>query len=159
MKTTKIILSIALVALGTSSFGQLRLIKERLFQKRNPQVEMITVNHNYKEKSRVENWMYDLQGWTIRDSEETNENPVIIRTIRTNRVEVIYEQQMTLENWMTAPFEYRDLEENQEVESWMKTPFETGMTGMDLPLELWMTTPFTNDEIIEMEGWMATSWI
>ena len=49
MKTTKLIASIALVALATSASGQFAVLKNRIFAKKQQQVEFYTANYKAEE--------------------------------------------------------------------------------------------------------------
>ncbi len=124
MKTTKLFLSIALVVLTANSFSQLSF-NDRLFSKRNNEVANYTACYN-AESSKVS-----------RDAYEAPEvsSPCIIA-----QVEVIYEDEIALESWMTAPF-------------------ETGLEEEELSIESWMTAPFEAAEEIEIEEWMTTAFI
>ena len=160
MKTKNLILSIALVALTATSFGQRSSIRERLFNKSNNQVEFITADYNSDESSRIENWMHDLRSWASnKNSRDTYSAPVVTRTIFVEQADVVYEEQLGIESWMTTPFECAVAEEELGIESWMTAPFESNLTEEDLYLESWMTVPFESLEDIEIEDWMATAWI
>ena len=179
MKTTKLILSIALVALTTTSFGQLSSIKERLFNKQNNKVEYITAEYSNNESSRIETWMHDLHSWASNRASRTSfEAPVVTRAIFIEHVEVIYEEELGLENWMATPFECCVGDEVLSLESWMTTPFksefaeeelcmetwmvapfESTIVDEELILESWMTAPFEIAEVIEVEEWMTAAWI
>lgn len=141
MKATKIILSIALVALATTSFGQLSSIKEKLFNKQSNEVKYITADYKSNANGRIESWMHDLRSWSSdRASGDTYVAPVVIHTINIECADVVFEEELFLESWMAAPFENNLMDEA-------------------LSLEAWMTTPFEAAEEIEMEHWMATIWI
>ncbi|MEN8226529.1 MAG: hypothetical protein ABFS38_00135 [Bacteroidota bacterium] len=166
MKTTKLILSIALVALATTSFGQLSSNKERSFNKQNHKVKYLTTDYCSKESSRIESWMHDLRSWSNnRAYRNTYIAPVVTRTIRIEQADVLYEEDLGLENWMTTPFEccVNDesgfAEEELSMEIWMITPFESSNFEEELILESWMTTPFLGTEAMEVEEWMTTVWI
>jgi hypothetical protein len=98
MKTTKLFLSIALVALTVISFGM------------NNKTENIV----FENELVMENWMSD-------PFEEM-------------------ESDLVMENWMTVPFEAMD--NDLVVENWMTSPFGLGTELEALTLESWMTTPF-----------------
>ncbi len=141
MKTTKnLILSLALIALTASSFGQLSSIKERLFHKQPNKVEYITAEYNTSESRRIENWMYDLRSWSSnRESSDAYVAPVVSSTFTVENIDVVYEEELRLENWMTNSFDCFVSEE-------------------DLTIEAWMTTPFEAAEEIEMEDWMVDTF-
>ena len=74
MKTKKLTLVIALVVLAATSLGQLSF-KERLFTRNNVEVAYYTAEYK-TEKSKIENWMYDLRSWTSEKvSHEVYEAP------------------------------------------------------------------------------------
>ncbi len=159
MKTTKLIFSIALLALGTISFGQRSFNIERLPSDQNHELAHFTSDGKI-ENSHIEFWMHDAQGWASEKvSFDVYETPVVDRTIYVEQVEVLYEENLRLESWMTTPFECSVAEEELNIESWMVIPFETDITEDELNIESWMTTPFETGEEIEMEPWMTTAWI
>lgn len=158
MKTTKLILSIALVALVTTSFGQLSL-KERIFPNRNQEVAYFTADYK-TETSKIENWMHDLRSWAVeRNSGNTSDTPVVLGTIKLVQAEVVYEETMAVERWMSAPFGIGLAEEELDLESWMITPFSGSIAEEPIQLESWMASPFEANEEIEVEGWMNAIWI
>ena len=160
MKATKIILSIALVALATTSFGQLSSIKEKLFNKQSNEVKYITADYKSNSNGRIESWMHDLRSWSSdRASKDTYVAPVVIHTINIESADVVFEEELFLESWMTTPFKSSVAEEELNVESWMTTPFNTNIAEDRLKVESWMTIPFETDEFIEIESWMSASWI
>ncbi|MCK4747147.1 MAG: hypothetical protein KAT15_08935 [Bacteroidales bacterium] len=123
MKTTKIIISITLVALTVISFGQMSSVKERLFSKHNADVVYYTADYQ-AENSRIENWMFDLRSWASNKiTREANEAPALYRTINVDQADVVFEEELALESWMTAPFERGIVEEALTIESWMTTPW------------------------------------
>ncbi len=70
---------------------------------------------------------------------------------------------MSIEAWMTKPFESSVYEEELLLEAWMVSPFESSYYEADPIIEAWMTKPFESDEEIEeeieIEAWMTTIWI
>ena len=70
-----------------------------------------------------------------------------------------FEVEPFVETWMTMPFEDNYYEEDLRIESWMTSPFETSFYEEELFIEQWMTKPFDLEEEIEVEEWMTTSWI
>ena len=160
MKTTKLILSIALVALATTSFAQRSSFKERLFNKQNNQIEYVSAEYSNNESSRIESWMHDLHSWASnRASRDAYIAPVVTRTIVIEQADVVYEEELGMENWMATPFESTFDEEEICVETWMVSPFENTIVDEELILESWMTTPFEVAEVIELEEWMTAAWI
>ncbi len=106
MKTTKLILSITLVALTISTFGR------------------VESNVNLDNEITIECWM-------------------------TSPFEAVaLENDLALENWMTSPFEAVSLESDLALENWMTSPFEASVERLNL--ECWMVTPF------EVEALVAT---
>ena len=159
MKTTKLILSIALVALATTSFAQHIFNIERVSPKQYHQIAHFSADKN-PENNQIEIWMHDLQGRASKKvSWDVYEAPDVTRTLFVEQVEVIYEVVLGLESWMTAPFENDIAEEELFLESWMVAPFENTIVDEELILESWMTTPFEVAEVIELEEWMTAAWI
>jgi len=70
--------------------------------------------------------------------------------------EIIYEQEMDMENWMIEPFE-SSFENDLAMEEWMSEPFEVYFESK-LSLESWMLTPFESTENVVVEQWMAAAW-
>ena len=68
--------------------------------------------------------------------------PVVTESMFLKRVDVVYEEQFGIANWMTVPFENSLAEDEIGLEPWMTTPFESS---------------YCEDEI-ELENWMATAW-
>ncbi|MCK5138007.1 MAG: hypothetical protein KAR19_19640 [Bacteroidales bacterium] len=158
MKTTKLFLSIALVALTATSFGQLSLI-DRLFSKRHNEVVYYTADYK-AESCKTETWMVDLRDWANNKvSRDAYEAPVVSITYIVDMVEVVYEDELGLESWMSAPFECDICESEFLLESWMTTPFESSVVENELCLESWMTAPFEAAEDIEIEEWMTAAFI
>ena len=55
--------------------------------------------------------------------------------------DVVVEEELIIESWMTTPFE--NMSETELVlEEWMVIPFENIVVENELALETWMTTPF-----------------
>ncbi|MEN8226528.1 MAG: hypothetical protein ABFS38_00130 [Bacteroidota bacterium] len=139
MKTTKLVLSITLVALATAAIGQRTFVLERLFPDRDHQ-EVILTSENQTECSRVEFWIHNLQGKSSKKvTWDVYETPTVTQTFFVEQVEVIYEEEVGLESWMSSPFESSFAEE-------------------DIILESWMTIPFNEPEVMEIEEWMTTVW-
>lgn len=181
MKTTKLILSIALVALATVSVGgQRTYILERLISNDEPQIAQLTAD-NEREKSRIEIWKHNFNGWASEKfTWDVYEAPKVAHTFYAERVEVVHEENLELEKWMTRPFKdefveeevrieswmarpFKDefIEEELYIESWMTTPIESVFPEEELNVESWMTTPFEDEleDPVEVETWMATAWI
>lgn len=156
MKTTKIFLSVALLSLATFSFGQQSSLFEKVFHGRSNKVEYITANH-VTGPGRMEMKVQELlgmnKGFAIKDE------PVVYLSYTVARADVVYEEAINTEEWMTSPFEAGLPEAVISVEPWMLSPFDSGPIENDLSVERWMTTPFDTDENIEIESWMTTTWI
>jgi hypothetical protein len=160
MKKAKILLSIIGIALATSVFGQLSFIQEKISSLRKPQVAIFTAD-NQKKSYRLEQWMYDLHSWaTDKVARNEYEAPAVVYTRVIEHADVVFEEELGLEEWMTAPFVSSVVEEEMILESWMTTPFEHNLDE-EIILESWMTTPFENnlDEEIILESWMTKTWI
>ena len=158
MKTAKnIILSIALVVLATSIIAQPSSRKERHINRQNKQLVYMHADYSNNESSRLENWMYDLSTWAnSRVSRDVYEAPVIAEAYIVKSADVIYEEDLVLESWMTLPFESGLAEEALSIESWMTEPFEAADY---IEVEDWMTEPFEAADYIEVEEWMTKAWI
>lgn len=158
MKTKYIIFSIVLVALTTTSFAQLSSIKERLVNRKHHHVEIRHADYSTGNGS-VERWMHGIQDWANeRFTRDIYEGPVITRTICSDQVEIIYDQELNLENWMETPFESIFTEEALLMENWMAAPFENSLAEQTLSLEGWMAAPFDKglpEEILTLESWMS----
>lgn len=159
MKTTKLILSIAMIALATTSFAQHIFNIERVSPKQYHQIAHFSADKN-PENNQIEIWMHDLQGRASKKvSWDVYEAPDVTRTLFVEQVEVIYEEVLGLESWMTAPFESNLAEEELYVEPWMTAPFENDIAEEELFLESWMVAPFESnlaEEDLTLESWMTT---
>jgi len=118
--TLLLLLSIALVSLTATSFGQLSSyeqlsVEERLFFKRNKELTYYSADYK-SEFIRIESWMTEPfeSGFA--------------------------EEALYLESWMTEPFKSGFAEEDLYLESWMTTPFESCIAEEELILESWMAT-------------------
>lgn len=93
---------------------------------------------------------FDLKQWlsssfgqnTYTDFEAEIDEPVILYTYRISNADLVYEQALDTEEWMTAPFECDKFENDLEVEQWMTLPFSREM-----------------EEEPEVEEWMTSSWV
>lgn len=84
---------------------------------------------------RVE-YSQELDHFSHHSNEEAD-LPVISQSYYSGYAVVSYENEPTMENWMSAPFEELLFESDQPVEAWMSKPFETEEA---LEVEAWMTT-------------------
>lgn len=120
MKTTKILISSALLALATTTFGQLGAIKERLRAEKAEPVQYhqvgFTIHSNHGQKfTGLESWMavpFEIE---------------------------VDEEELYVESWMTEPFETEVAEEELSLESWMFTPFYYDMADDELQQKDWIT--------------------
>ena len=101
MKISKIVLSIALVALTTSVFGRIA----------EPEADCncCPADIFMDQDLIVENWM-------IEPFEASIENDLAMEQWMTEPFEAYFESELSLESWMIIPFESA---ENIEVEHWM----------------------------------------
>ena len=128
MKTKNLILSITLVALTATSFGQLSSIRERLFNKHNNQIEFITAEYNSNENSRIENWIHDLPSWfSNRAARNLYVTPAVTESYFIEQFDLVYEEPLGIESWMVTPFECGVAEEELGLEPWMTVPFESSL--------------------------------
>jgi len=117
MKTTKLFLSIALVALTVISFGKTNL----------------TDNADFENEMVMESWM--------TSPFESSEADLVVETWMTQPFQSD-ENDLIVENWMTTPFQNICLEEELIVENWMTSSFGLGTELEALALESWMSAPF-----------------
>lgn len=117
MKTTKLFLSIALVALTVISFGKTN----------------VTDNVDFENELIMESWM--------ASPFEASEADLVVENWMTLPFQSD-ENDLVVENWMTTPFQNIILEEELIVENWMTSPFGLGSELEALALESWMSTPF-----------------
>jgi hypothetical protein len=156
MKTTKIILGVALLTLGTFTFGQKSSLIEKVFHGRSNKVEYITAHH-VTAPGKIEMKVQELLG--MSNEFALLDEPVVYLSYTVARADVVYEEAINTEAWMTSPFEASLPEAGISVEPWMMSPFDSGLTENELSVERWMTTPFETDEDIKVESWMTTVWI
>jgi hypothetical protein len=178
MKTIKITLSIALVALTTAAFGQRIPLKQRLFPHQNNEVNYQHADYRLQQ-NHLDTFMERVRNWTVQLENDYTwaEAPRVTKRYYVDHAEVIYNLVPSIENWMTLPFENETSEEIVQseswmsipfdnclanevttIESWMAAPFETDLYEEPLGLESWMASPFVVEEPLEVESWMATSW-
>lgn len=143
MKTLKIFLIIAGFAFSGICFGQLQ-------SGNNSEVLFYSAHYNLAH-NRIEHQLNEYPARTT--SGDNFEAPVFARAYY-----VPANIDLSLEAWMTLPFESSFYEEDIRIESWMESPFNDVYYDMDLPLEPWMTKPFESGEEIEIEDWMTTPW-
>jgi hypothetical protein len=127
MKTTKIIISIFVIALATTTSAQWNQLKDHLF---NAHIDHHVIAYT-----------------DVRDDVIIRERMVAglphSNAYRTGLVEMIYEKEVALESWMTEAFD-TGLENELQIEEWMTLPFSLADSEEELQLESWMSTPFTH---------------
>ena len=117
MKTTKLFLSIALVALTVISFGRTNE----------------TDNVNFENEMIMESWM--------ASPFEASKADLVVENWMTVSFDS-NEDNLVLEDWMTIPFQNICLEVELIVENWMSSSFGLGSELEALNLESWMSSPF-----------------
>ena len=130
MKTTKTILSLALIVLSSSLFARIA----------EPEANC---NCCPTDVEVVLEQDMSLETWMSVPFEES-----------------VLEAEINLVNWMVTPFE-ASLDADLVLETWMADPFESSLDG-ELPLETWMSVPFKStldNEQLQLESWMADAWI
>ncbi len=100
---------------------------------------------------------YSKLGNDFANASYENFEPVVVKSISVNSVEIVYEQELTSERWMTESFS--DALETSDVESWMNEPFYKGFEP-ELEVEQWMSSPFyenneSPEEELTVESWMT----
>ena len=87
------------------------------------------------------------------NTETSNRNTSVIRSFNVAEFDLVMEEELEAENWMTAPLA---LEEAIETEAWMVEPL-TSYGEQSLRVEDWMTEPLNvnNEEEIVTEEWMT----
>ena len=140
MKTAKIIISILIVALATSSSAQWNQLKDRLFNAH--------IDHNVIAYTEVRDDVI-IRETMVSGLPHSN-------AYRTGSVEMIYEKEVNMESWMSEAFD-TELENELQMEEWMSESFETDEGALEL--ESWMTLPFgqaEGEEELQLESWMST---
>ncbi len=146
MKTIKITLITAMIALGAILFGQADMDQY--------------INADYSEKnSRFENMVRNVLSRTERTERAGYKEPVVYMSNTIKQADVIYEENYDTEAWMTSPFECSVADADLVLEDWMSSPFESRYADVDLAIENWMTSPFESTyaeaELI-LEDWMTS---
>ena len=145
MKTTKITLITAMIALGAILYGQTK------------EVQFINTNYAVK-SSRFENLVYNFQNLTERTERVGYMEPVVYMSYTVKQADVVYEENYGIEAWMTSPFKSSMAETDLDMEAWMVAPFENRYADADLSIEKWMTTPFVDADHIKIESWMTAAF-
>ena len=182
MKTIKIFFTIALIALATAAMGQRIPLKQRLFP--NKDHEVVFRHADYRvEQNRLDTFIDRFRTWTgqMGYGYSLAHAPRVTATYHVNHVDVVYDLESSVENWMTVPFDCSVAETGPAIESWMGTSFESSLeeelesienwmavsfqTALDeqlTTLESWMTVPFENalpEESTGIESWMASPFV
>lgn len=152
MKTSKLIFSIVLLALGTAAFSQ------DSFSERKNGTEFSQVQYT-AENSRISHGVGDFLDKFLRPEKTPSLEPVVTMSFILDQPDVVYEEIYCLESWMTAPFQSDVPESDLYMEPWMRKPFSYNILEPGLTVESWMTAPFETVESIEMESWMTTAWL
>ena len=162
MKTFRIILSIAGLALTSITFGQLLshnddgiLSNKLAYNSMNVSLEHHLYEYPYKSVhgDRFESSMAARTYFAPMETE-----PALEEWMTSPFESNYYEVEPFIESWMTTPFESNYYEVEPFIESWMTTPFESNYYEVEPFIESWMTRPFDLDDDIEIEAWMTTSW-
>jgi len=142
MKTMKIYFIAALISLGTLLSGQ-------AFR-----AEYITAGYHHT-SSRFERFFNRLADQSDRMDSKRYGEPSVHMSFVVDRDNTIYEQELSIEDWMVSPFDWALQEDELVVEPWMEAPFESGLQEPKLAVESWMTRPFELDGDIELQSWMT----
>jgi len=130
MKTTRTILSIALVALTTTLFARIDEPNADCNCCPN-EVELIM-----EQDQGLENWMVEPFDGGKLEVNMTLENWMM------SPFEASLDTDVVMENWMVEPFE-ASIDKELSLEEWMTLPFESSI----------------EEEQLRVESWMAASWI
>jgi hypothetical protein len=130
-----------------------------LFAQNNSDILFYTAHYNASD-NRLEHRINPFPENTIAG--DVFDTPVLNRTYF---VPIDYD--ISVEPWMTKPFESNYYEEDLQIESWMESPFESNYYEEVPEVEPWMTRPFTLSEQIDVviekeipvESWMSSPWI
>jgi len=145
MKTIKITLITALIALGQILYGQ--------------PLKVHYMASNYTEQgSRFETLHRIFPGNIERNERKGYKEPVVFRSYSIKFADVIYEENHGAEAWMASPFECNFAETDPVLENWMDSPFESRYADADLSIENWMTSPFEStyaEAELQIEDWMT----
>ena len=145
MRTIKITLITALIAMGAILYGQAEQVP--------------FMNASYVEKSsRFENLVDNYLCLTEGIERNGYNEPVVLMSYKVDLVDVVYEEYYGTEPWMTTPFESSVAEADLSVEEWMTRPFGSSVEKSKLTIEKWMTIPFEAAEYIAIESWMTAAF-
>lgn len=121
MKTTKTLLTIALVALTTTLFGRIGEPEE---------------DCNCCPSELFADQEMSTEEWMTEPFASSFEVDIRLESWMAKPFDSDFETVVALEEWMSLPFE-SSFEPELAVESWMKTPFDT---TEEIKLEWWMAT-------------------
>jgi len=145
MRTIKITLITALIAMGAILYGQAEQVP--------------FMNASYVEKSsRFENLVHNYLCLTERSERNGYNEPVVFMSYTVNLADVVYDEHYGTEPWMTTPLESSVAEADFSVEEWMTRPFGSSVEKSNLTIEKWMTIPFEAAEHIAIESWMTAAF-
>ncbi|MCK5693753.1 MAG: hypothetical protein KAI08_12910 [Bacteroidales bacterium] len=145
MRTIKITLITALIAMGAILYGQAHQVK--------------FTNASYaEESSRFENLVQNYLCLTDRSERQGYNEPVVFMSYTVDLANVVYEEHYGTEPWMTTPFESSVAEADLSVEEWMTRPFGSSVEERKPTIEKWMTIPFEAAEHIAIESWMTAAF-
>jgi hypothetical protein len=159
MKTAKWILGLGMITLASVTSGQFEELAGRILPRHSEVNTYFTADYNHIDNSRIEDWMNDLHSWASDRFARKMEEPEVYMRIFSRNIEVAYEEESTLENWMASPFETGISENELIIESWMESPFESGTIENELSIESWMVSPFESGTIeneLFIESWMVS---
>jgi hypothetical protein len=149
MKLRNLIPGIALIAITATIDGQSSPLMEKLFHGKSNEGLFKTAEYQYGTGQLKAIFDQFLTRETDISPSNDLTGPVVLKSYKVDRVDISYSEDLKTEEWMTTPFE------NKEVvltESWMTTPFENKEVVLT---ESWMTTPFDLVEMVKLEGWMS----
>lgn len=152
MKTSKLIFSIVLLALGTAAFSQ------DSFSDRENGEEFIQVKYT-TENTRISHRVGDFLNNFLRPEKTPSLEPVVSMSFILDQPDVVYEEIYCLESWMITPFLFDAPEAELYLEPWMGKPFSYNIVETGLTVESWMSSPFEASESTEVESWMHTAWL
>jgi len=96
----------------------------------------------------------DLQFADRAEATTTTFSPVIVESFSVSNIEVSYEQNLRLEDWMKEPFRINNNLENNAVNPRLDSRINN--MEADLETEPWMTEPlYIQEESVEVEDWMT----
>ena len=129
MRTTKLLLSIALVALAATLYG---ITSSFVAEFAAGTTEVV-----HEEALDMEYWMSSPFQVSLKGSDLVMEDWMSDPFRSSHK-----ESDLVMEDWMSVPFRSSLTENELLMENWMSTPFETDTEEEALTLESWMTTPF-----------------